>query len=781
VSRVENVTYQSGGHGLTVQTLFQSQVAEISVIFYRKGIVRYQIRKGGIDAATVPLYLAHSLEPDSSFHIVHQREGEVEVATESVRCSLSLSPWKLTLATPEGKEILTEFPEDVNVRGQYLSLPTGFYDSEETGKYRTRINFELDPTASYFGLGEKFLPLNRRGQRIVLWNENPYGSGTEKAYKNIPFLLSNRGFGLFLNHTSRSVWDIGHTSNFSLAIEVEDPHLDLFIITGSSLKEILFQYTALTGRAPLPPRWSFGLWISPYGDYLSEGGNWKAEEFLSFARQVREKNLPSDVIHLDPFWMGKKKGYCDFLWEKEDFSHPESFVGEFLGLGYRLCLWEHPYIEKGTPLYEEGSRNGYFLKKPDGSVYDCNLVIVPPEKRKVKLYSEDFYALGGIVDFTNPEAVEWYKALHRPLIEMGVATFKTDFGEVIPEDAVFFNGKTGREFRNYYPVLYNKTVFEVLQEYDERPVLWGRSGYAGIQRYPVQWSGDPHSNFRSLITTLWGGLSYGMSGVPFWSFDMGGFKGLPTLEAYIRWSQLGLFLSHSRFHGTDARMPWKYGEEASEIIRTYVRRRYALLPYLYATAYEATQTGLPVIRPLCLEFEQDPLSCQVETEYMLGDSILVVPVLNPRGEVTVYLPPGRWYDFDTWEEISGPVVMKKQVPLSKFPMYLREGFLLPTTEPTPTVPDFWEHLSLSLGGSRERILTIPEEGRPNTQIEFFQHDGSRWKLRIEGPSRKYTLKFYRSKPQGPLWINGKPASVSWDKEDQWNTVFIEGTKVELEM
>ncbi|MFQ3621427.1 MAG: TIM-barrel domain-containing protein, partial [Spirochaetales bacterium] len=661
-----------------------------SLSFYESGIVRYQLLGESRGQPSITFIEEKNVNPATDMNVRKEGEDVWVVQTGELICELRLSPWNITIRSKDGRTFLREFPEDQNVRGEWESLPTGVYSSSK-GIY-SKVNLELDPSAGYYGLGEKFSGLNHRGRRITCWNVNPYGSGTEKAYKNIPFLLTNRGYGLFLNSPARQIWDIGASSLFSLSIEVERPELDLWILPGKSLKGILGLYTRLTGRAPLPPRWSFGLWVSPYGDYLAAGGTWKQSDFISYAKTLRDRGISADVIHLDPFWMGKKKGLCDFQWDPEEFPDPKGFVRELTEAGFKICLWEHPYIEKDTPLYQEGKEKGYFLKNSRGEVYDCNLVIIPAERRDASNYRESFYAPGGIVDFTNPEAVEWYKQLHRPLIEMGVRTFKTDFGEVIPEDAVFFNGRTGKEMRNLYPLLYNKTVFEVLQEFDPRPVLWGRSGYAGIQKYPVQWSGDPHSNFRSLGTTLHGGLSYGLSGVPFWSFDMGGFKGKPSLEAYIRWMQVGLLISHARIHGTDHRMPWAYGERAYQIIREYVSLRYALLPYLYGLAYEATQTGLPVIRPLALENEEDPQSILYDTEFLLGSHVLVIPVLNEEGLVNAYFPTGIWYDLHTGSQVKGPAIVKERVDLERLPLFVSQGSMIPMAEPTPTVPDFWDPL-----------------------------------------------------------------------------------------
>jgi alpha-D-xyloside xylohydrolase len=714
---------------------------DVALTFYRHGILRYQIEPVGLSRFRYDLFDRAKLTPEDP---VWAKDGSfITLRTQTVSVRVDSSSWKIEFINDHGETILSEFPTDIDARGDWISLPTGYLEREGNPE-KARINFELPQRAAFFGLGEKFTPLNKRGQRIVEWNENPYGAATEKAYKNIPLLISNQGFGLFLNETALSVWDLGATSNLSLSIELDSPGIDLFIIFGSNMKELLQKYSDFTVKPSLPPRWSFGLWVSPFGNYLDAGSNWKQEEFVSFARSLRERKMPCDVIHMDPFWMGKTKKLCDFRWDPKDFPDPAGYVESLRALGLRLCLWEHPYLEKGSDLYNEGRDRGFLLRRTDGSVYDYHIVIIPAERRSDQTgdYKENFYGLGGVVDFTNQEAVDWYKSQHRPLIEMGVATFKTDFGEVIPYDAVFYNGFTGREMHNLYPYLYNRAVWEVQQEYRERPMLWGRSGYAGSQAFPAQWSGDPISDLRSLGPTIRGGLSYGMSGVPFWSFDMAGFKGRPSQTAYVRWSQIGLLISHSRFHGTAARMPWDYGERASEAVMKFIRLRYALLPYIYATAFQASRTGIPVIRPLCLEFEDDLGVYAAETEFLLGDSLLVVPVLNEEGIADVYLPEGVWYDYWTDARIKGPKRIRKPVSLEELPIYVRSGSIIPTTEVSLSVKDFWDFLSFEVYGMPKGKMEIPEEeGRDITSISTCR-EGRKVHIEAKGEIRDWEYVFH---------------------------------------
>ena len=737
---------------------FQVEAAEtvvpVSLSIYAGGLVRYRL---------FPREPAHDLVEPAALASpprleVKKKSGCLLLVGGSVVVRVSLDPWLVeVLAEGESRPRVAELPLDVDAHEDPISAPTG-YALDEGGPCATRVNLALDPYERFYGLGEKHTALERRGQRVISWNVNPYGAGRETAYKNIPLLLSSRGTGLFLNETCRSTWDIGASSNFSLSIDVDAPSFDLFVLVGRDLKAVLASYANLTGHASLPPRWSFGLWISPFGEQRQSKTGLNQRELLELADTIRERGIPCDVIHLDPYWMGDWK-LCHFEWDREHYPDPAALVAALKQKGFRVCLWEHPYLEKGGAIYEEAARAGYLLKRVDGSVYDTHLAYVPPSRRAE--YTEHFYAMAGIVDFSNPAAVEWYKSKHRPHLEMGVATFKSDFGEMIPEDAVFANGRTGREMHNIYPLLYNRAVSEVIGEYHERPVVWGRSGYVGSQKYPVQWSGDPLADFKSLAATIRAGLSYGLSGVPFWSFDLGGFKGQPTTAAYIRWAQVGLLLSHSRFHGTTPRLPWYYGDEAVGIVRDFVRLRYRLLPYIYAVAAEAVRSGLPVMRPLALEFPADPGSAATELEFLLGPALLVAPVLNEGGEVPVYLPPGRWYDYFTGERLEGPRRIERTCALSELPLYVRAGAILPFSADERSVSELWDPLGAEVCPEAEGSVEIPEEsGRAPSRVSV-SADGAARVIRCEGPEREWAVLLKNVEGRRPEVDLVGPKSSSW--------------------
>lgn len=582
-------------------------------------------------------------------------------------------PWSFRLEDADGRTVFRENSGDVDGLGRPFVLPFGLVRQDDDAG-RITFAFHLEPGEHLFGLGEKFLPLNRHGQRIVSWTQDAFGSTTERSHKNIPFLLSERGYGLFLDTGARIRWDLGVTSCQSCAVAVEANALRLYLIPGRSPAEILHAYAMLTGFAPVPPPWTFGLWVSSGGTYRDRAA------IEGLVDGLDRHGIMADVVHIDPWWMTWRR-YCDFRWNHDAFPEPEDLIGRLHAKGLRLCLWEHPYISVESELFEEGKSRGYFLRDPEGEVYviDYGLSLAPRPDGVVRTASagQSWNARVAIIDLTLPAAVRWFQDLHRPILRLGADIFKTDFGEDIPEDALFANGQTGAAMHNLYPLLYNEAVAEVTRQERGHGAVWGRAATGGSQRTPVCWSGDPAADFDSLACTVRGGLSMGLSGVPFWSNDIGGYRGMPSAELYVRWAQFGLFCSHSRMHGDSPREPWVFGEEALAIVRRYVDLRYQLFPYLYAAAIEAHRTALPVMRALMLQWPGDPRAWDIDQQYMLGPSLMVAPVVHPSGRKTVYLPGGCWVDLHTGQRIRGPVHLALQVPLETLPLYVRAGAVIP--------------------------------------------------------------------------------------------------------
>lgn len=675
-------------------------------------------------------------------------------------------PWSLHFLGPDGAEVFADNPGDTDGLGRPFAAPLGFVrpGPRARGPLVT-VAFGLDAAESLYGLGEKFVRLDKVGRRLVSWTRDAFGSTSERSHKNVPFLWSTKGWGLLLDTGARITWDLGASSTQSWTAEVEAPSLDAWLIFSRSPREILARYAGLTGRPPVPPKWSFGLWLSSGGAYRD------AAAVESLVAGAEKRRLPFDVVHVDPWWMRRRR-YCDFRWDRRAFPDPDGFIAGLRGRGLRLCLWEHPYISVESQLFALGKDKGYFARRPDGEVYviDYGLSLAPRPDGVVRAArpEDSWNAPVAIIDLTNPEAREWFKDLHRPLLRRGVDVFKTDFGEDVPADAVFHDGRTGAEVHNLYPLLYNRTVFEVTAEERGRGLVWGRSGAAGSQRYPVCWSGDPAADFPSLAATVRGGLAAGMSGLPFWASDIGGYRGAPDPELYVRWAQFGLLSSHSRMHGDGPREPWLFGKRAFRIAGKFVSLRYRLFPYLYGAALEAARTGWPVLRALPLVFPGDPNVRDKDLEYMIGPSLLAAPIVD-RGQAgsglgrrDVYLPAGTWIDFETGRAYRGPANIEVCAPLDVFPLFVRAGAVIPMMKPARRIPEGRiDPLVLDVFPGRALESTLLED-EGDTVFRTGGHRGAR-SLEWSGPvPRRLDIRLRNAGPAARIRVetDGRAASAN---------------------
>ncbi len=677
---------------------------------------------------------------------VREDEEGVTVESRALRLRVSARPWSLAIADREGRTLYRQRTDDRQIRGMTV-LPTGYSrpygrpsGRDREGCIAFHESFSLEPDERLYGLGEQFGPFDKRGQRIVSWSRDPVGAVTSTvSYLNIPFLFSSRGYGLFVHHSSKIVYELGNPSPQSAAFRVGDPYLDYFFIYGSSPKEIIGRYGELTGRPLAPPLWSFGVWYSRcmYRD---------REQVEGIVERLRQLGIPGDVVHLDPLWLKARKAHqrdgCDFVWDEEAFPDPEGFVIWLGERGFKLSLWENPYVWRDTEMYREGEAKGYFARSPDGQP-------ARPQENQQET---------ALLDFTNPEAVRWWQEKHRPYLRMGVAAFKTDYGEATPPDARFADGRTGEQVHNLYPLLYNRAVYEVIREERGEGLVFGRSGYAGSQRYPINWTGDAPCTWGGMAATLRAGLSLSLSGISMWSHDIGGFwnpNGLnpPEPTLYIRWAQFGLLSSHARFHGIRGREPWYYGEKAVEVVRRFARLRYRLLPHIYSLAQEAATTGLPVVRPLLLEYPDDPVATSVDYEFLLGPELLVAPVMNAEGRALVYLPEGEWFDWWSGERLQGPRQLRLEVPLERLPLYVRGDSILalaPAMEHTGQRP--WEPLTLEVRLSSAARGTV---WSPRDRIEVTSEQrGAEVRLRIDGPAQEYELRFVEPRSLAGVEVKG---------------------------
>jgi alpha-D-xyloside xylohydrolase len=636
---------------------FYSESGPLDIYFYAPGVIRFHFQVGEVPDYGIligePQDVACEAIPTAAGLILKSADVELEVI---------LSPFSFRLKK-EGKDLL----ESINDRS--MEGPTRFHAFARGEEDTWQVSLALKSGEAVYGLGEKFGKLNHRGEMLTSWNHDALSVNAERSYKNNPFAWSPAGWGIFVHTPSRVKHAVGYSvwSHRSYIVQVEDTNLDFFLFACDSPAAILESYTNLTGKSPRLPLWSYGVW-------LGRAFYRTADELLSVVSEMRTKNIPLDVVLLDGRAWHKMETRFDFSWDPERYPDPAGFMAKLKEHNVRLCLWEYTYISTFNPLFNELANRGFLLKTTDGRPYVHYWTPEPFETLLPQLCPS------GIIDLTNPQAYEWFRDQHKALFELGVAVMKTDFGEAIPEHVVAFNGDSGKRLHNIYALIYNRCVFEATQLYGNGEALvWGRSGWAGSQRYPMGWGGDPQCDWEGLAASIRGVQSWGMSGVPFSAHDIGGWYGsLNDPELFVRWTQAGVLTSHTRFHGTSPREPWIFGEEIEKIVSEWIRLRYRLIPYLRSCEQEAGKNGIPVVRSMALAFPKEQAAWAFEEQYMLGPALLVAPVIQPGGQVDVYLPKGNWYHLWNGKKYAGgQVVSFNNIPLDQIPIFGREGSWLP--------------------------------------------------------------------------------------------------------
>lgn len=562
--------------------------------------------------------------PGSDAWKCSENDEQVVWTSESGKVVLIKQPWQMKFYDSKGR-LLTEtrqVGDSKRLGNDTTTVPfTIIRRALDVGR-QFAASFRLAPDEKIFGCGESFTRLNKRGQKIPLWTCDAHGVQTNEMYKPVPFFMSSRGYGMFVHTGTPSTFDFGNTYDSTTTLHVGDEELDVFIFLGSP-KEILSEYTALTGRSPMPPEWSFGLWMSRI-TYKSE------EETREVAAKLRKYRIPCDVVHLDTGWF-ETDWQCDYQFSKSRFDDPEKMIKDLQEDGFKISLWQLPYFTPNNVLYQEAIEKGYVVRNGNGLSA-----------------TED-----AIIDFTNPEAVAWYKELLAGLLRQGVAAIKVDFGESGPLNGLYANGHTGWQEHNLYPLRYNQAVAEVTKETSGEDVIWARSAWAGSQRYPLHWGGDAENTNEAMASTLRGGLSLGLCGFSFWSHDIGGFVHKSPEELYRRWIPFGMLTSHSRCHGAPPKEPWEYSDDFMDAFRESVELKYRLMPYVLKEARESSEKGWPLLRTLFFEFPEDRGAWLVEDEYMFGHDLLVAPLFEENNSRDVYLPEGRWVDYQSREVYEG--------------------------------------------------------------------------------------------------------------------------------
>jgi len=551
----------------------------------------------------------------------------------------------------------------------------------------------LQPGECVYGLGERFTSFVKNGQMVETWNEDG-GTSSQISYKCIPFYMTNKGYGIFVDHTDHVSFEIASEKVEYVGFSVPGEELRYHFVYGPSPKEILSTYTGLTGRPALPPAWSFGLWLS-----TSFTTNYDEETTSSFIQGMLDRDIPLSVFHFDCFWM-KEFHWCDFEWDERVFPDVKGMLQRYKEKGLKISLWINPYIAQGGEFFDEGAKKGYLLKRKDGK----------------GIKQVDSWQAGmGLVDFTNPDACKWYTNKLKTLLDLGVDCFKTDFGERIPIDVAYYDGSNPSSMHNYYTYLYNKCVFSLLkrEKGEKEAIVFARSATTGSQQFPVHWSGDSSASYPSMAETLRGGLSFAMSGFSFWSHDISGFEQTASPDLYKRWTAFGLLSTHSRLHGsTSYRVPWLFDEESSGVVKFFTRLKCKLMPYIYRMAMISRDNGVPVMRPMILEFPEDMAVNYLDMQYMLGDSLLVAPIFNENGEADYYLPDGMWTDLLTGEVKEGGRWHHGIYDYYALPLYVRPNTLL-ATGANETKPDYHYSKGVTihlyqLEDGNEAICEVPD-------------------------------------------------------------------------
>lgn len=683
-----------------------------------------------------PSYELNNLDPDVDIDVTDKKA--------------SLTSGDLTVSLPLRQQFDMEFTAKGKVLTASRNKAQGEILNHDTNVHYMREQLSVGVEDKIYGLGERFGNFIKNGQEVKITNQDG-GTASEQSYKNIPFYLTDAGYGVFVDEPQTVDFEVTSENVDRVQFSSEGESLQYYVIYGPTPQEILHRYTELTGSMQLPPAWSFGLWLT-----TSFTTDYSEETVLKFIDGMKEHNIPLDVFHFDCFW---QKGFewSNMEWDRDEFPDPEGLIKKIHDRGIKVCVWINPYIAQKGKMFEEGKKNGYFIKRENGNLWQWDL----------------WQAGNAFVDFTNPDAVKWYKSKLKALLDMGVDCFKTDFGERIPvEDAVFFDGSDPKREHNYYTLQYNKAVFDTIEENKGKgeAVVFARSATVGSQKYPLHWGGDALSNFKNMADTLHGGLSFLSSGFAFWSHDIGGFEDgpdTPTPDLYKRWTQFGLLSSHSRYHGSNVyRVPWNFDDEAVDNTRKFVNLKLSLMPYLYTQAAHDTAYGNPLMRPMWFNFTEDRTAHTLDNQYMFGTQLLVAPVFNPEGHVNFYLPAGKWTsiinDDETYDITDGKWISKDYGELD-LPVLARDNtILLRNPKAVHADYDFTKDLDINLYDMHEgstSVAVVDQKGQDAGKVTVVR-SGNQLTVTTTGLTGSATIYVHENGKVTKTALNGTKATIT---------------------
>lgn len=683
-----------------------------------------------------PSYELNNLDPEVNIDVTDKKA--------------SLTSGDLTVSLPLRQQFDMEFTANGKVITASRNKAQGEILNHDTNVHYMREQLSVGVEDKIYGLGERFGNFIKNGQEVKITNQDG-GTASEQSYKNIPFYLTDAGYGVFVDEPQTVDFEVTSENVDRVQFSSEGESLQYYVIYGPTPQEILHRYTELTGSMQLPPAWSFGLWLT-----TSFTTDYSEKTVLKFIDGMKDHNIPLDVFHFDCFW---QKGFewSNMEWDRDEFPDPEGLIKKIHDRGIKVCVWINPYIAQKGKMFEEGKKNGYFIKRENGNLWQWDL----------------WQAGNAFVDFTNPDAVKWYKSKLKALLDMGVDCFKTDFGERIPvEDAVFFDGSDPKREHNYYTLQYNKAVFDTIEENKGKgeAVVFARSATVGSQKYPLHWGGDALSNFKNMADTLHGGLSFLSSGFAFWSHDIGGFEDgpdTPTPDLYKRWTQFGLLSSHSRYHGSNVyRVPWNFDDEAVDNTRKFVNLKLSLMPYLYTQAAHDTAYGNPLMRPMWFNFTEDRTAHTLDNQYMFGTQLLVAPVFNPEGHVNFYLPAGKWTsiinDDETYNVTDGKWISKDYGELD-LPVLARDNtILLRNPKAVHADYDFTKDLDINLYDMHEgstSVAVVDQKGQDAGKVTV-DRSGNQLTVTTSGLTGSATIYVHENGKVTKAALNGTEATIT---------------------